>query len=223
MLIYMFNKKKETSMKYLSIIIGTMYLFMNMNALEQSKKIEISENCYKKQQQLSKDFASLKNYFQGVFNAAEEHGIQKPSPLLQYIRDKSNINEDLKLEYMPATGYLHALITDELYDKIDQLFTEKYQETQDISSTWNWFSNYFEKKILREPIDNFCKDMIKRDAAMVTLDKHGINFADYGRTMIMNGNRMSNDPKDVQEINDALQTIYSGNRHLGPICTDNLK
>jgi len=182
-----------------------------MHAEGQPEMVEVSESCYKNWQRINNDVGFLAFYFEHVFiNIMGKNGRpgDKPSDILRHFRDKSDIDEATKLGYMPATLYLHTFITDEKYAELDAAFAEKYKETQNIPSTWNWFNDHFREKVLREPIGNYCKEMLERDAARIALEKQGITFADRGRTMVMDGDRMSEKVEDMEVVRDALGKLY---------------
>jgi len=200
-------------MKKLLVIVSAVCCFgivgynCATNQQQDPEYVHISEKCHKNWQQISEDTAKLKYYFRGVFmTMAERNDPQyKPSDILIFMRDKSDINKETQLHYMPATAYMHNFIEDKQYAEMDALFTEKYNETQNLLTTWKWFDGHFAQKILKEPIGNFCKEMIESDATLVELSKQGVHFADNGRTVVMNG--MSEKPEDVAAVKKAIEQL----------------
>lgn len=178
-------------------------------AFSTQSTIKISEKCYQNWQNISEDAAKLKYYMQGVCNSMGKAGRAdvRPSAILQFLRYKSDIDNATQLKYMPATGYMNFFITDQNYTDFDNAFSQKYTETQNLQETWNWFHGHFVQH-MKTAIEDYGKDIMERDAAKVTLEEQGVYFKDNGRIIVFDGNRISEDPKDMKAVREALDRIY---------------
>lgn len=172
-----------------------------------SDKIKVSEKCYQDWQDISKDIAKLDCYFKGVFNAMGKNYRPdvKPSTVLKFLRDEAAIDELTKLRYLSATGYMSALIKSEDYDALDSLFAEKYNETQDIKLTCDVVYDRFSVSIMKDSASKYCKDMLERDAARVTLAEQGI-FCE-GDTITFDGDIMSDKAEDIEKVKKAFDRL----------------
>lgn len=115
---------------------------------------------------INDDFAVLHNYTQELFGGVVKNISSdiKPSGLLQYIRDKSDINTKTRLKYMSATSYMHSFITNKKYAEWDGMFIDKCNELQDRQATWNWFHGHFMEH-MKTSMGLYAEDLLERDAA----------------------------------------------------------
>ena len=125
-----------------------------LNFIQPAQGMLISETCYNNWQAIKEDAAKLDCYFKGVFEAFGENNQAKakPSELLKFIRDKSDINSATKLTYRHATTYLNFIIEKTDYDLLDTLFIEKYHETKNVQLASKALYDYFSTHLIKEKI-----------------------------------------------------------------------
>jgi hypothetical protein len=199
-----FMKKRYCALVLLSVVFSTYN-----NSAPKEKTMKISEKCYQDWQNIREDAATLKYYLQGGCNGMGEIGKADimPSTYLKWLRDESNINDATELKYMHATGYMYYFISDENYVEFDNAFAQKHAETQNVEATWNWFHGHLTQH-LKASLEDYTKDMMERDAAKVTLAEQGIYFEDNGRTLVLDGDQMSEKPENMQKVKEALDRLY---------------
>lgn len=164
-----------------------------------SNIIKISQQGYQDWQNINKDLTILRVYFEDVFRSIGEKNCPKvkPSDVLRGLRDKAR--EETKLHYVPIEKYMDLFIRVEDYNRIDILFQEKYNETKDVQKASSLTFDSFYENILQKSVFEFCKNMLKEDAAHVALDDKTI--PGNGKTVIFYGNLLS----DNQETREKTQ------------------
>ena len=197
----------------------------NSNAAEkpsQTSTMEISEKCHEDWQNIKEDTAKLAYYLKGGFKGIVEENDSsvKPSNYLEWLSNNyvEGLNKSTNLSYMPASVYMFKFVS-EHYDELDKIFLEKYNETKDLTTTWKFLNRHLRENILKKSVGDFCKEMIERDAAKITLAKQGVYITSWpfsasneihsqNDTLVLDGYRMSEKEEDMQEVKNALEIVF---------------
>lgn len=156
--------------------------------LETPKKetISVTESCAKAIEQINHDGPVLYYYLKGSFAAIagmNRADITPSNVLTRFADGRMPINDETKLQYMPATSYLQTIISTD-FEKFDEFFTAKYNETKDLSAAWKAFRKHFKQEGIAKPFIALKQDIVKADQERQEFAKKGIYFR--GNTVIIN-------------------------------------
>ncbi len=156
--------------------------------LDNQETTTISEQCYKDLTTIKTDVFKLKYYCQGVFQGIGEMNdpTLKPSDIINWLLQEPSTDERTDLQYVPASFYL-SHFAKEQNGRLDEVFSNKYAETQDVQKTWTWFNDYFAEEVLRKPTSKCLQRMVEDDHERIELAKQGITFSSDGKTAFING------------------------------------
>ena len=130
------------------------------------KAVKMSVACKQTLDTINEDSTKLYYFFVGAFNgmAKENNPHYKPSAIITFFASskESDLNQKVPLVHMSATDYLINFVQPRL-PNLDQAFYEKYNETKKVPETWQWFTEHFKEKGLKEPLEIYAQQLIEND------------------------------------------------------------
>ena len=170
---------------YSLLLIPFIALADSQEPVSGSETIEVSEECADLITKLQHDLPRLYYYLKGTFKGVGKlnNPDYRPSLFLdKIISGKVNIDDSLQPQSMPANALVAMIVEGDIY-KYDKEFTEKLDELQDVSKTWEWFAEHFKTNAIEKKFKRVV-DTCKSDALLLKdLAKRGIYISNDGKTI----------------------------------------